>query len=100
MGWDQTALGGQFPTAADLDASSVLAAVPIALVRIDVHAVWLNGAALARLGALPDEVPGGEIIRDVSGAPTGILLDDAMDLVLAAASLPSLVKVCINIAGG
>ena len=94
MGWDQTALGGQFPTAADLDASPVLAAVPIALLRIDVHAVWLNGAALARLGALPDEVPGGEIVRDASGAPTGILLDDAMDLVLAAASLPSPAKAC------
>jgi predicted amidohydrolase YtcJ len=94
MGWDQTTLGlTAFPSAADLDASAVLAAVPIALLRVDVHAVWLNGAALARLGSIPAEVPGGEVVRDAHGTPTGILLDDAMDLVLAVAALPSPAKV-------
>ena len=94
MGWDQTTLGlGAFPTAADLDVSPALAAVPVALLRVDVHAVWLNGAALARLGTLPSTVPGGEIIRDAAGEPTGILMDDAMDLVLAVAAMPAPAKV-------
>ncbi len=80
-GWDQNLWGGGFPTRASLDA--VLADRPVALRRVDGHAVWVNSAALALAGvtaATPDPA-GGRILRDADGAPTGVLVDNAMDLV-------------------
>ncbi|MFP4528925.1 MAG: amidohydrolase [Candidatus Kapaibacterium sp.] len=56
---------------------------PAFFVRIDGHAAWVNSAAL-RLAGISSETnspPGGEILRDKNGRPTGILLDTAMDLV-------------------
>ena len=92
-GWDHTQWGNAaapFPTSADLDAHPRLASVPIVLYRIDYHAVWLNKRALDALGTLPATVKGGEIIRDAtSGAPTGVFLDNAMDLVDSVSPTPS-----------
>jgi predicted amidohydrolase YtcJ len=49
----------------------------------DGHSAWANSAALAAAGigkGSPDP-PGGVIVRDASGQPTGVLKESAMDLV-------------------
>ncbi|EUC63194.1 amidohydrolase family protein [Rhizoctonia solani AG-3 Rhs1AP] len=81
QGWDQTLWGGDFPTAADLDKDPLLKDKPIVLARTDVHAYWVSGEVIRRLGPLPDKVDGGEIVRDADGNPTGIFLDNAMMLI-------------------
>src|SRR3546814_10749890 len=61
-GWDQEKWGlGRFPTAAELD--GVAGGRPIALTRIDSHAVWVNSAALKTAGSTPatKAPPGGRI---------------------------------------
>ncbi len=61
---------------------------PVWLDSLDVHAAWLNSAALEALGVnrgTPDP-PGGRIVRDAAGEPTGILLERAAEL--AAERLP------------
>jgi hypothetical protein len=62
--------------------------VPVLVERLDGHMVLANSAALKIIGITrntPDP-PGGEIVRDVHGEPTGILKDAAM--VPAYAKLP------------
>ncbi len=87
-GWDQNLWPTQaFPRALDLDA--LLGTRPAFLTRVDGHAAWVNTAALAEAGideSTPDP-PGGRILKDPAGRPSGILLDAAMDLV--AKRLPS-----------
>ncbi|RSH90101.1 hypothetical protein EHS25_001434 [Saitozyma podzolica] len=81
MGWDQNLWSPQdFPTAADLETSAVLHGLPISLARIDVHAEWVSEAVLDMLGDLPDEVPGGHIVRYPNGKPTGVFVDNAINL--------------------
>ena len=80
-GWNQNEWGGQFPTAADLDRVA-----PEQLVFLKAksgHAGWANSAALRRAGITEATAnpPGGEIVRDAQGRPTGILFEDAMQLV-------------------
>jgi len=79
--WDQTNWGGQFPTALDL--AGATAEHPVYLTRVDGHAAWVNRKALelAGISAGTPDPPGGKIIRDASGAPTGVLIDRAMGLV-------------------
>lgn len=81
-GWDQNLWPTQrFPSAADLDPYT--GERPAALRRVDGHALWVNSAALKAAGitaATPDP-EGGQILRDDQGQATGILLDNAMDLV-------------------
>jgi predicted amidohydrolase YtcJ len=89
-GWDQNRWqGGGFPTAALL--SRAVPDHPAFLTRVDGHAAWVNGAALAAAGirAGTADPPGGKLLRDASGAPTGILVDAAMDLVRARLPGPS-----------
>ncbi|KAI0656325.1 amidohydrolase family-domain-containing protein [Cubamyces menziesii] len=90
MGWDQTRWSdtdGSFPTAADLASRPSLTSLPIALHRVDVHALWLSPRALSLTkehlnGSFPSAIPGGEIVRDpTTGEPTGIFVDAAMNLV-------------------
>lgn len=81
-GWDQNDWPEKtFPTRQDLDAR--FPDRPVYLVRIDGHAAWVNTAALRAAGGLAENPApeGGRIVRDASGAPTGILVDAAMDLV-------------------
>ncbi len=84
-GWDQNRFSPpEFPDAAalrTLDAAS--AGHPVWLRRIDGHAGWANHAAmqLAGLSKKTPEVDGGRILRDPSGEPTGVLIDNAMDLI-------------------
>ncbi|KAH8824070.1 amidohydrolase family-domain-containing protein [Flagelloscypha sp. PMI_526] len=83
MGWDQTKWPGKkFPTAADLDNDTILKGRPIALFRIDGHAIWISPTVLTQITPLPSSIPGGQILLDAeSGNPTGILLDNAISLV-------------------
>lgn len=80
--WDQNRWQpAAFPTRASLDA--VAPNRPVALRRVDGHALWVNGRALDLAGITADtpDPPGGRILRDDGGAPTGVLVDAAMDLV-------------------
>ncbi len=82
-GWNQEVWDPPlFPTKEDLDA--VAPDVPVALTRVCGHATWVNSKALEIAGIdknTPDPV-GGEILRDENGEPTGILTDQAQNLVL------------------
>jgi len=82
-GWDQNDWDEKtFPSAKDLDAA--FPNKPVWLVRIDGHAGWGNTAALRRLGEAPEktvEPAGGKIFRDDKGWPTGIFIDNAMNLI-------------------
>ena len=79
-GWNQETWGlGRFPTAAELDA--VIPDRPVYLSRVDGHAAWVNGAAMAAAGiSTATKSPSGGTIEKVSGKPTGIFVDAAMDL--------------------
>ena len=82
-GWNQVLWPGkQFPHSNDLDA--VISDRPVWLERIDGHAGWANKKAMALAGITRDtqSPPGGEIIRDQQGEPSGILIDNAMRLVM------------------
>jgi predicted amidohydrolase YtcJ len=84
-GWDQNRWPGQrFPDARDLDA--VLSRRPAVARRVDGHAVWVNQAALdaAGISAGTKDPPGGRILRRPDGSASGVLVDNAMALVLHA----------------
>ena len=83
-GWDQTSWvgeGGKFPTHVELD--RLFPSTPVFLTRVDGHAAWVNGEALRRAGitAKTPDPKGGRIIRDLNGEPTGVLIDNAVQLV-------------------
>src|SRR6218665_818915 len=73
--------GGGFRGRAELDAR--FPTTPVYLTRVDHHAAWVNGEALRRSGITRDtpDPSGGRILRDAKGEPTGVLVDNAMDLV-------------------
>jgi predicted amidohydrolase YtcJ len=79
--WDQTNWGGEFPNADDI--SKVVNDRPVYLTRVDGHAGWANRKALEIAGVTKEtqDPPGGQIIRDASGNPTGVLIDRAQGLV-------------------
>ncbi|HJW94922.1 MAG TPA: amidohydrolase [Thermoanaerobaculia bacterium] len=81
-GWDQNDWPDkQFPTAAQIDAA--INDHPVWLKRVDGHAGVANTAALKAAGvtaATPDP-SGGRIIRDASGNPTGVFVDEAQGLI-------------------
>jgi len=82
MGWDQTRWpAAQFPTALDLDRDPLLKGRPICLSRVDGHARWVSRRVLELMGDLPAEVEGGHVVRDNQGNPTGIFVDNAMELI-------------------
>ncbi|MGH2349093.1 MAG: amidohydrolase [bacterium] len=81
-GWDKNLWPeGRFPTKSDLDAAAPDA--PVALTSKDGHLLWVNSAALALAGvdARSTDPPGGAIDRSASGEPTGVLKEEARDLV-------------------
>lgn len=89
-GWDQNDWPGQaFPSKALLD--EAFPSTPVWLTRIDGHAAWANSKALALAGIGKDtqDPPGGRIVRDAKGEPTGVLVDNAMDVVTAVMPAPS-----------
>lgn len=75
------------PTAADLD--SVCSDRPVHVLARTYHESVVNSAGLAALGitrTTPDP-PGGEIVRDRRGRPTGVLIESASFLAEAASRL-------------
>jgi predicted amidohydrolase YtcJ len=78
--WDQN-VWGQYGTAADLD--RVAEAFPVYLTAKSMHAAWTNSLGLRKAGidAQTPDPAGGEIVRDQLGNPTGILFENAMQLV-------------------
>lgn len=79
-GWDQNDWERKdFPTNEQLD--KVFPDRPVVLIRIDGHAVIANSEALKRAGiTAKTKISGGEIIL-ANGKPTGVLVDNALDLV-------------------
>ena len=95
-GWDQNDWPvKQYPNRKILD--SLFPNTPVILKRIDGHAALANGAALRAAGVTDStEITGGEILRElisvsgagrrnrektIAGPATGILIDNAVDLV-------------------
>ncbi|MEH6594775.1 MAG: amidohydrolase family protein [Colwellia polaris] len=81
-GWNQTQWpSNAFPTAASLD--KYFPDQPVWLARVDGHAGWANSKAMALAGITKDTLSpdGGEIIKDKNGMPTGVFIDNAMDLI-------------------
>ncbi|MGF1510104.1 MAG: amidohydrolase [Myxococcota bacterium] len=91
-GWDQNdwpdVPSGGWPRAMDLD--PLTPGRPVLLRRIDGHALWLDHDALAasKIGPDTEDPPGGRIIRNSDGSPSGVLVDSAMDLVRPPAPTP------------
>lgn len=79
-GWDQNDWDNkEFPTKKKLD--KIWPDKPIYLTRIDGHAALINSKALELAGITERTiVEGGEIVK-INGKPSGVLLDNAMDLV-------------------
>jgi len=81
--WDESAWGGDLPGRDWVDEAA--AGKPLFLTRADMHSALVNSRALeiAGIGSATPDPPGGKIVRDPkTGAPTGILLENAMDLVV------------------
>lgn len=59
--------------------------------RVDGHAAWANARAmrLASIDASTEDPPGGEVLRDDEGAPTGVFVDNAVDLLMRQLPAPS-----------
>lgn len=80
QGWDANG----WPSPPDRYALDRVQRLPVYLDSLDVHAAWLNSAALAAAGItreLPDPY-GGRIVRDANGEPSGLLLERAVELVI------------------
>jgi predicted amidohydrolase YtcJ len=82
-GWDQNDWPvREYPRRKLLD--EIVPGRPVLLRRVDGHAAWANGEALRRAGitAATRDPDGGSILRDTDGEPTGILIDNAVDMVV------------------
>jgi len=88
--WDHTGWGGELPDRAWID--SVTPANPVWINRLDGHMNLANSRALRAAAITRDtkDVDGGTIVRDAAGEPTGVLKDNAMELMSAAVPTPSL----------
>ena len=80
--WDHTLWGGELPKKEWIDAFTK--ENPVVLYRLDGHMVLANSLALkiAGIDKNTTDIPGGEIVRDKYGDPTGILKDNAMNVLL------------------
>ncbi|WP_348813617.1 amidohydrolase [Flavobacterium maritimum] len=79
-GWDQNDWEvKKYPTKEDLDAE--FPDVPVVLNRIDGHAVIVNSKALKLAGITKNTKAVGGQIEIANGEPTGILIDNPMDLI-------------------
>lgn len=86
QGWDAVELG-RAGSAADVDAAleaNGLSGTPAVLFDRTGHQLLAGTAAMARLGitAATADPEGGVIVRDASGAPTGVFTDGATALIL------------------
>jgi predicted amidohydrolase YtcJ len=79
--WDHTLWDGELPSRDWIDA--VTPNNPVWINRLDGHMALANTAAIraAKIGDDVKDVPGGEIVRDAAGRPTGIFKDNAMSMI-------------------
>jgi hypothetical protein len=79
--WDHELWGGELPRKEWID--SVTRGTPVFVTRLDAHMGLANSRALELAGVTREtpDPPGGTIVRDAAGRPTGILKDEAMTLV-------------------
>ncbi len=95
-GWNQVLWPQQqFPNAALLD--QFIDDRPVWLTRVDGHAGWANSAAMKAAGIDANSVSpaGGEILRDAKGNPTGLFVDNAMDLINQAVPSPTVEEITL-----
>jgi hypothetical protein len=89
-GWDQNLWDdATFPSHDAL--SAAVPDRPVALARVDGHALLVNARAMAVAGVngeTPDP-PGGRVLRDASGRATGVFVDAAMRLIYDAIPAPT-----------
>jgi predicted amidohydrolase YtcJ len=90
--WDHENWGGELPTRDWID--EVTPENPVWINRLDGHMALANSRALELAGVDADtpDMAGGEIVRDETGRPTGILKDNAMSLVESAVPVASAAK--------
>lgn len=89
-GWDHTLWGNRWPTRQDLD--RVSPNNPVWLYRVDGHVGWANSLALQKAGVTRETkiAEGGEMLRDETGEPTGIMKEQqAYSLVERAVPAPT-----------
>jgi len=79
--WDHENWGGELPSRGWIDA--VTPENPVWILRLDGHMGLANSLALKQAGLTRDtsDVTGGAIVRDAGGELTGVLKDNAMNLV-------------------
>ena len=78
--WDHTLWGGELPKKEWID--EYTKENPVIVYRLDGHMILANSLAMEIAGIdknTPD-IEGGEIVRNADGTPTGILKDNAMNL--------------------
>lgn len=87
--WDHSWWGGELPTREWIDA--VTPDHPVWIARLDGHMALANSAALKAAGVTraTKDIDGGEIVRGKNGEPTGVLKDNAMQLVDSVVPVPS-----------
>jgi len=82
-GWDQNRFPDKaFPENAALN--NLFPATPVALVRVDGHAMLVNSKALELAGIRPGETLDGGLVETKNGKLTGILIDNAERLIYRA----------------
>ncbi|MGB7394813.1 MAG: amidohydrolase [Pricia sp.] len=104
-GWDQNDWENkEFPTRRELD--ELFPDIPVALERVDGHALLVNKVALDSAGIQWNtEVEGGEIVKGAMGI-TGVLIDNPMQLIDSITPAPDLAtqvealkdaeRICLN----
>jgi Predicted metal-dependent hydrolase with the TIM-barrel fold len=87
-GWDQNLWPEKvFPDNERLN--EIFPDVPVYLVRVDGHAAWCNAKALEMAGMnARTKVDGGDVLSK-NGKPTGVLIDNAMQLVFSRIPAPT-----------
>jgi len=88
-GWDQNLWPEkEFPDNQRLN--EMFPKIPVYLIRIDGHAGWCNARALELAGITSKtKIDGGEVLLK-NGQPTGVLIDNAMELVFKKIPEPTL----------
>jgi predicted amidohydrolase YtcJ len=80
-GWDHELFEGKtWPTRHQLD--QITPDHPVVLTRTDGHSIWVNSRVIRKAGITREtpDPPGGTIVRDEKGEPTGIFKESAIAL--------------------
>jgi predicted amidohydrolase YtcJ len=88
-GWNHNLWGGSLPDRRPLDTAAPRN--PVALKAKSGHALWANGLALekAGIGVETPDPGGGQIAHGRDGLPSGVVLENAMDIVQRAIPKPT-----------